>query len=235
MKAIAYLLSVILSICLIGGIFWGCMESVALDEGYYAQEYERLHRMEASGLSREDIDRATQTLLQYVRAEREDIDLQAEVFGRQTEVFSEREKTHMADVRQLYTAGSVVRTLLWVTAAACLLMLLLVSRRSAGRLFSRAFLLTLLGVGTVVALLGVTAAMDFERFWSTFHQTFFSNDLWLLDPATDVMIRMFPSSFFLGMIQAVLMRFGTVLGILGIAAVAVLTFGRRSRKREALS
>ncbi len=60
----------------------------------------------------------------------------------------------------------------------------------------------------------------------------FTNDLWLLNPATDVMIRMFPSAFFAGVVQSVLLRFAAVLGVLGAGAGAVLICTRR--RKEAL-
>jgi integral membrane protein (TIGR01906 family) len=62
-------------------------------------------------------------------------------------------------------------------------------------------LLKVLQAGAVVTivLLGsvmLWALIDFNSIFYFFHILSFSNDLWLLDPATDYLIMMFPSGFF---------------------------------------
>ena len=53
----------------------------------------------------------------------------------------------------------------------------------------------------VITLIGAAAALmaphiDFDVLFTRFHHLLFTNDLWLLDPATDAMIRMLPEAFF---------------------------------------
>ena len=43
------------------------------------------------------------------------------------------------------------------------------------------------------------AAMDFDAAFVFFHEMLFTNDLWLLNPATDLLIRICPSSMFMAM------------------------------------
>ena len=49
----------------------------------------------------------------------------------------------------------------------------------------------------VIGVLGALAATDFSDLFIQFHLLSFSNDLWLLDPRTDNLIRLFPQEFFL--------------------------------------
>jgi integral membrane protein (TIGR01906 family) len=63
------------------------------------------------------------------------------------------------------------------------------------------WLMKCLQVGAVVtvAFLGsvmLWALIDFNSIFYFFHILSFSNDLWLLDPATDYLIMMFPEGFF---------------------------------------
>ena len=44
-------------------------------------------------------------------------------------------------------------------------------------------------------VLGIVIAVDFDGFFLQFHQLSFANDLWLLDPAHDYLIMMFPQGF----------------------------------------
>jgi integral membrane protein (TIGR01906 family) len=55
------------------------------------------------------------------------------------------------------------------------------------------------GAAVTIGILGsvmLWALIDFNSIFYIFHILSFSNDLWLLDPATDYLIMMFPSGFF---------------------------------------
>ena len=38
---------------------------------------------------------------------------------------------------------------------------------------------------------------DFTQYFTYFHEIFFNNDLWLLDPKTEILIQMMPEPFFI--------------------------------------
>ena len=46
-------------------------------------------------------------------------------------------------------------------------------------------------------ILSVLSLLAFQQLFLIFHQISFANDLWILDPATDYLIMMFPQNFFL--------------------------------------
>nr|MBA2450568.1 DUF1461 domain-containing protein [Chloroflexota bacterium] len=48
---------------------------------------------------------------------------------------------------------------------------------------------------TLLALLGGLAMLDFSELFVRFHLLSFSNDLWVLDPQRDNLIRLFPEGF----------------------------------------
>ena len=58
---------------------------------------------------------------------------------------------------------------------------------------------------------------------------FFTNDLWLFDPSTDLMIRMLPEGFFYDMVMRIGLYF---LGGLAIFAAAFALIGRFGRKKK---
>jgi integral membrane protein (TIGR01906 family) len=39
-------------------------------------------------------------------------------------------------------------------------------------------------------------SIDFYKYFTIFHEIFFNNDLWQLEPAKDRLINMFPEAFF---------------------------------------
>ena len=77
---------------------------------------------------------------------------------------------------------------------------------------------------TSAVLMGLAGALafyaflDFNEFWTMFHHIFFRNDLWLLDPNTDVLIMMVPETFFFNLVFRILGGFGLgYLVCLGLA------------------
>ncbi len=48
----------------------------------------------------------------------------------------------------------------------------------------------------LIFLIGAMALINFDWFFLWFHLVSFTNDLWILDPLRDNLIRMFPEGFF---------------------------------------
>ena len=48
-------------------------------------------------------------------------------------------------------------------------------------------------------VIGILAAVDFNACFIVFHKLFFSNDLWILDPAEDLVINILVEPFFADM------------------------------------
>lgn len=130
--------------------------------------------------------------------------------------FHETEQQHMADCKALFDLNR--KALLLSAFAAALLCcgafaLAPFKRRTAqGALWG-----SLLPMASVLGLI-VWGAADFDGLFVLFHRLSFTNDLWLLNPQTDLLIRLMPTSFFIH--YAVLLG-GTWLGLLlMMAAVA---------------
>ena len=67
------------------------------------------------------------------------------------------------------------------------------------------------------AFLGIWAYVDFNAFWTMFHEILFTNDLWLLDPRVSIMINMFPEEFWFGMVIRIALTF--IVSFCGISYV----------------
>ncbi|MCL1795580.1 MAG: DUF1461 domain-containing protein, partial [Clostridia bacterium] len=55
--------------------------------------------------------------------------------------------------------------------------------------------------------LGIWALVDFSGWFTAMHRFAFANELWLLDPASSLLIRMTPLSFFINAVRIVALRF----------------------------
>ena len=63
---------------------------------------------------------------------------------------------------------------------------------------------------------------DFNKYFLLFHEMFFSNDLWLLNPETDLLIRMLPEGFFLDMVVRIGIIFLLLLSVGVIISIVAL-------------
>lgn len=105
----------------------------------------------------------------------------------------------MVDVKNLYQ--SFRKSQLAAIAAFVMVLLLSLSERNKGRssITLRSLAVAVIIFFIILGALGIWAYTDFTAFWTAFHHLFFTNDLWLMDPAVCRMIRICPESLFAGM------------------------------------
>ena len=216
-------------ICLTVALLLSAALGCAFDRAFYSKTYAELAVAEELGTSPEDLMRATDALLGYCRGERDDLHLTITAEGETRQAFNAREIAHMADVRHLAASAGMARDALLAAFAALLLAGLAIGKR--GLLGA----LRPLGAGLVAGLLlmagvGAYAALDFAAFWTRFHLVFFTNDLWLLDPATSILIRMVPEALFFRLVMRILLWFGGTM----VALIALCVAGGAWHKRRAL-
>lgn len=109
--------------------------------------------------------------------------------------FHDDEQQHMADCLALFVLDRTV--LLCASAALVLLGLGAWALRDQRRNTARGFLWGSLLVLLVLTVLALWAAVDFDGLFVLFHRLSFANDLWLLNPQTDLLIRLMPTAFFI--------------------------------------
>jgi len=135
----------------------------------------------------------TDEMQRFLKGQRADFDIYATIDGKYQPVFNEQEQFHMIDVQQLFVTFKTIRNL---SFAAILLIVLVLIRKKKLLLFdslkSSAILILIFS-----ALLGIGVTFFFEPLFIGFHQIFFSNDMWLFDPSTSVLINMVPEEFFI--------------------------------------
>lgn len=198
--------------------------AVTFDRAYYSSEYARLGVYESCGADAETLERATDILLEYLRGTADGLSGQGVIDGQQRDIFGEDERAHMQDVALLYERALIVMLGAGGVAIACALL--------AGRDRRRMAQGALIGMGAFALLLaaaGAWCALDFDSAFNAFHRLLFNNELWLMDPNTQFMIRMFPAEFFAGMGLRIALYTGA-----GMVAQAVLYgftgfYGRKTR------
>lgn len=199
------------------------------DFGWYEKEYKKYEVTEALEMETEDVMEVTEEMMAYLRGNREDLIVWTEVDGEEREFFNAREKAHMVDVKNLFLGGLKLRFGAMIVLALSIVGLIL-AKGDWRRILPKSFLI---GIGLFLGLsgcLGILIASDFNRYFFLFHEIFFDNDLWLLDPATDLMIRMLPEGFFFDMVIRIGGIFVGALAVLSVFGTLILRRQKTNKK-----
>lgn len=230
MKVVHRILGLIAAIAMIVVLLITSFEIAAYSNfDWYLKEYKKYEVLEDLEMEAEDVMYVTEEMMAYLRGNREDLVVETIVDGKTREFFNDREKAHMADVKNLFLGGLDLR-LGAVTMIVGVMIVLVFSKANWKKLLPQSFLT---GVGGFIVLLGIFAgliAKDFHKYFFLFHEIFFDNDLWLLDPKTDLMIRMLPEGFFFDMVVRISVCF-TIL-LITMLLISTITLTRENHKKN---
>lgn len=172
------------------------LEQTVFDVRFYISEFEKYDIQRKMEVYDGDLMTAVQNLLEYLKGERFTPQSEVTIKSERVDIFGEREVAHLEDVRELFKRGFVLK---WFSFAASVL--LLIGLYFSGRPDPLPTVLKALFRSCIAALLILilfisTVLLNFSTSFMYFHLIFFDNDLWLLDPAKENLIRMFPEGFF---------------------------------------
>ncbi|MCR5742512.1 MAG: TIGR01906 family membrane protein [Lachnospiraceae bacterium] len=242
MRVLRYLIGTLSCLCLIvmllvASIELGCF----IDREFYMQEYDQLKVADTLLISRDDLARVTDVMLDYLEDKRDDLNVVVTMNGTQREFFNERELSHMDDVKALNLNTRSLGFLLIFPVCLGFAIIAIISART-GKSPLKTTLKTIgisLIMSTIVfaVLVGAGAYIvsgDFDTYWRMFHRLVFDNELWLLDPSTDMLINLVPLEFFIDLVIRCALIFGIVLGLLMIIAIALIAGGRNKKAVAAI-
>jgi len=196
----------------------------------YEYGFDKYEISQATGLDSQQLRTVAQHLIDYFDWRTDTAQIVVDRGGDNFNLFNERELIHLEDVRKL------IQRDYWVQGGSFLLMVLCAlalffGLNSGWRMLLRGlFWGSLVTVGLMI-ILALWAFLGFERFFILFHVVSFSNQYWMLDPARDYLIRLFPGGFFY---DAALFGYGAV--IFEALLVGGLSFGiLRAKSKDAES
>ena len=193
---------------------------VTKDKNYYYKYSEKNNIAEYAGVDSDKLKKMYSNLIDYIYK------------GDQNLIntdFNKREVSHMVDVNKLYNINIMVTYVATISLIAYIVYLSFAykKKRSIYRelKFIRKIFLTIL---FAMIILSIIISIDFDSAFIKFHHLFFNNDLWLLDPRTDIMIRMLPQDFFMNMAIRIGLYFVRFLALIYI----ILTIIVRNNKEK---
>ena len=161
--------------------------------GYFQKEYDKYQVAQAVHIEMEDLLTVTDEMMDYLKGDRENLVIYTKIENTEREFFNAKEKKHMADVQALFLSAQRLRfglALFVILISGCLLYL------KKGRSLFKGIQW---GIFVFFALMGILAALmvhNFNRYFTLFHQLFFNNNDWILNPKTDLLINIVPEGFF---------------------------------------
>ena len=146
-------------------------------------------------LSDFDLKNLSRELMQYISGRLQFLETKVTINEVLTDFYSLRSKIHMADVRNLIIN---YRNVTFVSIIVCIISLFKLRNIDEPiKNLKQAYLKTLALVAILLIALIIFASSNFDVFFTKFHETLFTNDLWLLDPSEDFIICLLPEKVFM--------------------------------------
>lgn len=223
------LLGIVCAISLMLVFLITSVEAVAYwTPGYYEAEYTKYQVLNnIPEMTMEDLLVVTDEMMAYLRGDREDLHVFSMIGGEYREFFNAREIAHMEDVRGLFLGGLMIRRLcLAFTAAYAVLLGFWCKGSQPKKNLLKTAVPTALCMGTgiffaaALVIAGVVAS-DFSKYFIVFHHIFFDNDLWILNPATDLLINIVPEPFFMDTALRIALTFAVIVIVFFVSCLLV--------------
>lgn len=220
---------VALAACLVLANTLLAVHGPATDLGIFRQLWARYDVMADTGMSVEDLTEAGRALIDYLTGKSHSPQIVTTIHREERPLYNKKELLHLEDVRNLFRTGLTAE---WIATAAALALTVLLLAARKHKAASIAFYAAAISTIAILVLLALPAASDFTGWWTKFHLITFTNDLWLLDPQTDWLIRMFPEPFFFEMAKRAGIHAAVTALVLALSGFAI-GLGGRNRPRTA--
>ncbi|MBR3018300.1 MAG: DUF1461 domain-containing protein [Clostridia bacterium] len=138
-------------------------------------------------------------LYQYLEGKTDAVQVKDPDTGEMVNAFSEKENAHLRDVRGIVSFLKLARYAGGGLVIGILGTLYFFGSKDKKALLSdaaRGFALSALFLLAAATALAVWGILNFDGLFITFHKLIFRNDLWLLNPNTDVLMALMPLPFF---------------------------------------
>ncbi len=232
MKAIHHsFLSIIFSLMFIFILFVTSFEAVCYwTPDFYRKEFIKydvtgsLNSWMEETMTIDDMCYVIDQTMVYLRGDRENLIIDTNINGKQTQFYNDNEKSHMADVRDLFVKCIFLRSIFILSSLAIAGYLVVITgAKKAVCELAKGYIHVCMLILFAVFLIGILAASDFTKYFTIFHEIFFSQGNWMFDPRESRMINMLPEGFFSDCALNIVMTFiGAVTALLISASVYLI-------------
>ncbi len=210
----------------------GTLSALATNEQKMHQKFVLYADTSASGTPETEYPRLAQAIAGYLDGQLDTPQIEVQKQKGEADAFSERELLHLHDIRELVELSRLLR---WVAIGLVVLMagIYFYIRKKHPEFITASQVAKSVRIASgvllaAIALIAIWGFIGFDGLFVGFHKLLFRNDLWLLDPETDLLLQLMPQPFFVSYAWDLLKQNAFLLLILVLAL-----FGLRSGKGEA--
>jgi integral membrane protein (TIGR01906 family) len=199
--------------------------------GLYEYGFDKYEISQDTGIDNIQLRSVAQHLIDYFNLRADTAQITVVRGDEEFNLFNERELIHLSDVRKLIQLDYWVQRASFLLMVICALALFFGLRVGWRILLGGLFWGSFITMGLMV-ILALWAFFGFERLFILFHLVSFTNEYWMLDPARDYLIRLFPEGFFY---DAALFGFGAIMLealLIGGIAFGILRLAGRGRDEK---
>ncbi|MFC1697634.1 DUF1461 domain-containing protein [Nanoarchaeota archaeon] len=178
-------------------LYLNSFSTLVFNKQYYSNQYEINGVYDRFGV--ELVDNVTDNLFSYFQDES-----LAEWELINEDFFSERDKMHLIDVKLMINDVLWYHYLVLLAFIIGLLLLFLINKERILHNLTT----VLIGSGVLIVIITLIALLlqkNFSQIFYNFHIMTFTNDLWMLNPAVDNLINIYPRSFFFNITKEIFM------------------------------
>tara|TARA_Y100000310_G_C20596000_1_gene770532 strand:- start:171 stop:866 length:696 start_codon:yes stop_codon:yes gene_type:complete len=194
----------------------------AFNKNFYEKEFNKLNVQE--NIERGKADLIRDEVLAYFKGES----------NLETGLLNDKEKQHLEDVKRL--VNTTKYTIYILIIISLIILIIFISTKNY-----KTFLKTLTYASATTILTNITlfiiSKFAFTKVFIAFHKLTFSNNLWILDPVKDNLIKTFPSQFFIDFtIRATIisLTISIILMALSCYGLFLINKGKIYKKQEPL-
>lgn len=194
--------SVIQKILFNAALFLAILLSNALiiinTDSFYEFEFNKNNTSLKTGINHNDLFIVVDNIQDFFNEKsNEKIQMTTYINGIEKNLFNSKEIRHMIDVKNLILNIKFFNYLLWTTVIVILLIKISLSKDkilNTFRIIAKSYFIY--SVSILISAL-ILLALSFRWIFYFFHIISFNNNLWILDPRTDYLIKIFEEVFFM--------------------------------------
>jgi integral membrane protein (TIGR01906 family) len=167
------------------------VEYCSFNERFYEREFEKNNIAKRTSISEGDLRIIGRAIIDYIKDDRHNLDVRVASLNNE-EVFKEEEKSHMLDVKRVYTYGFKLKDIILILIILIILLLFFNNKKVlleglvGTSIFSMVF----------VIILFLMISIDYYKYFTYFHKLFFEEGTWTFYEKESLLINILPLEFF---------------------------------------
>ena len=195
-------------------------------DSFYKFEFNKNNTALKTGINENDLFLVVDNIQDFFKEKsNEKINMVVYISGIKKNLFNSKEIQHMIDVKNLILNIKFFNYLLWFTAL--ILLLIKISLSKEKKLISVLSITRSYFIYSVAILIStlILIALSFRWIFYFFHIISFDNNLWILDPRTDYLIKIFEEVFFMdaAIFIGILTLFSSIIIFLSVNTISKFT------------